>query len=814
MAQKDLTLRIKTVEKELNNTLKKIGKLETLVNKLSKAQIKLRADKAKKEIKAVVTEAQKGEAIVAKLFNPSTTDGFGRSIGKVRDQLSSVRAAFDAANSAADRQKRATALIAGNFKKIRMEAVAFAMASGDPKALSPNPSAVVGSVKARLKEIQAFPKTILAGREAMGLLNRMLELAEFNSKDFLDISKAIGKQLKINADIQKAADTAAGLNKPKKKAKDKKEELDTDRKINKNLEDRLRMEMDLNKVRSKRIRQQKQEARQAERDRSKQRQGRLLGAGFPLLFGGGVGAVGGSLLGSFLAKPGEEFGAQIAGSAGGTQLEQLVRRANALGDAIDQISFDKLEEQSIIISGELRAQVNLLKELGRQDEARALLAGEVEKRTGASADVTRDVNRQVQLLNAGFSELVNSAGTTLGIVAGPLLTGIGTISFLVAELFKTFNRGVSTLRSLIPDLPVVDDFFKKFNKRLQEAVGKAQELRRELNLEGDAAFTKFTLEQQKTIGKAAQTFEAQRQNLLLQKRIVGIDNRRALANALAGQEDPGVRADTERNFRDKLKVDLFKIDNQLLLIDEKELSINEKLKRRIALITTQTKIQSNIFAAQRRGDEDTARRLQFELQKIGIQNRLGEDLRNAKSTEEEILLVKKAIADIDKLRITLSGQLTEEELKLKAVYDSIGRSIENGIVDAIQGAIDGTKTLGDVARSVFTQISRTLLQSNVNSFLGGLPGIGKFFKAEGGPVKRGGSFIVGERGPELFTPGVSGMITPNHALGGSTTVVVNVDASGSSVEGDEQQGRELGLVLSAAIESELIKQKRPGGLLA
>ena len=202
MAQKDLTLRIKTVEKELNNTLKKIGKLETLVNRLSKAQIKLRADKAKKEIKAVVTEAQKGEAIVAKLFNPFRTDGFGRSIGKVRDQLSQVRAAFDAANSAADRQKRATALIAGNFKKIRMEAVAFAMASGDKKAL--NPGATGGNVKARLKEIEAFPKTILAGREAMGLLNRMLELAEFNSKDFLDISKAIGKQLKINADIQKA----------------------------------------------------------------------------------------------------------------------------------------------------------------------------------------------------------------------------------------------------------------------------------------------------------------------------------------------------------------------------------------------------------------------------------------------------------------------------------------------------------------------------------------------------------------------------------------------------------------------------------
>ena len=87
-------------------------------------------------------------------------------------------------------------------------------------------------------------------------------------------------------------------------------------------------------------------------------------------------------------------------------------------------------------------------------------------------------------------------------------------------------------------------------------------------------------------------------------------------------------------------------------------------------------------------------------------------------------------------------------------------------------------------------------------------------KAEGGPVKGGGSYLVGERGPEMFTPGVSGMVTPNHALGGSTNIVVNVDASGSSVEGDEEQGRELGRMISVAIQSELIKQKRPGGMLA
>jgi phage-related minor tail protein len=88
-------------------------------------------------------------------------------------------------------------------------------------------------------------------------------------------------------------------------------------------------------------------------------------------------------------------------------------------------------------------------------------------------------------------------------------------------------------------------------------------------------------------------------------------------------------------------------------------------------------------------------------------------------------------------------------------------------------------------------------------------------RAMGGPVSAGSSYMVGERGPELFTPKHGGSIIPNNALGGgSTSVVVNVDASGSSVQGDQAQGKQLGLAVSAAVQAELIKQQRPGGLLA
>ena len=95
-----------------------------------------------------------------------------------------------------------------------------------------------------------------------------------------------------------------------------------------------------------------------------------------------------------------------------------------------------------------------------------------------------------------------------------------------------------------------------------------------------------------------------------------------------------------------------------------------------------------------------------------------------------------------------------------------------------------------------------------------LIGAGALNFANGGRPPVGRASIVGERGAELFVPDRAGTIIPNHELGGSTNIVVNVDASGSNVEGDEDEGRALGIALSAAIETELIKQKRPGGLLA
>ncbi len=53
---------------------------------------------------------------------------------------------------------------------------------------------------------------------------------------------------------------------------------------------------------------------------------------------------------------------------------------------------------------------------------------------------------------------------------------------------------------------------------------------------------------------------------------------------------------------------------------------------------------------------------------------------------------------------------------------------------------------------------------------GGIPG-----RASGGPVGMGQPYMVGEEGPELFIPGMSGTIIPNGASAGGGSIVLNIN---------------------------------------
>jgi len=221
-------------------------------------------------------------------------------------------------------------------------------------------------------------------------------------------------------------------------------------------------------------------------------------------------------------------------------------------------------------------------------------------------------------------------------------------------------------------------------------------------------------------------------------------------------------------------------------------------------------------------------------------------------------LTKQQTRDLLELQRQITEELERQAIKqapadeLKKLLDplrqvdALSRSVGASFAESFRGIVKGSMSAQDALRNLFQRtadhfidMAAQILAAQIRSGIMGLfsnmfsnnftrspdratPTLTQeqqvsrftFGRANGGPVMKGGSYIVGERGPELFSPGVSGMITPNHALGGSTNVVVNVDAKGSSVEGDETRGEELGRVISAAVQSEILNQQRPGGLLA
>ena len=109
--------------------------------------------------------------------------------------------------------------------------------------------------------------------------------------------------------------------------------------------------------------------------------------------------------------------------------------------------------------------------------------------------------------------------------------------------------------------------------------------------------------------------------------------------------------------------------------------------------------------------------MQLGTREAEIQEKLRELDRQAEKQGIKIL-------DTERDRFENSLRLQQELERVNSLYQGIADTVKSGLVDAIEGAINGTKTLGDVARSVFGAIQRQLINFAATSFLRAIPGIG------------------------------------------------------------------------------------------
>ena len=493
----------------------------------------------------------------------------------------------------------------------------------------------------------------------------------------------------------------------------------------------------------------------------------LIGGAFPLLFGQGAGAsAGGALGGAAGGLLGGQFGfaLSLVGTQIGSIIDTFVAGTAELGRAIGPFTQDT---QAVTAALGLQ---------GSAEESRIKLIEETQGKTAA------------------FNASMRLMATEIGQRGVDSLKRFGENTRL---LTSSFTLAITKLQA--------------FTAGIVNFVARITGL--QAGLEADAAT--------RTVAAAAGEGNVEAQALV---------DRRKAAESLRGQGGEGAR---KKILLDQISAEekIFAIrrntsieaDNLTQKFDALGVSIKAEAEetRRIAELRKQglnPALAQTIAGIEKEGQLAKSN-LQVEIDKlIEKQAKVGqlEEKDQIRLTTLEATR-NKIDEQVDSLSeaAEATDRLNESTKDMKSNFEKIGESIASGVSDNLVAAIQGTKTLGEAAKSILNDISSTLIRLGVNTMLSQIPGFGGLLGfSKGGRPPVGKASIVGEKGPELFVPKRSGTIIPNDKLGGgSTNISVNVDASGSSVQGDAQQSKELGRAISAAIQSELLKQRRPGGLL-
>jgi arginine repressor len=177
------------------------------------------------------------------------------------------------------------------------------------------------------------------------------------------------------------------------------------------------------------------------------------------------------------------------------------------------------------------------------------------------------------------------------------------------------------------------------------------------------------------------------------------------------------------------------------------------------------------------------------------------------------------------VKLQIAPELTQEQLKFKELQDKfienfkqIGSAVQSVLAPAFQSLFDsigkGTDVLGGFFEGLkqgVAQLIQSLIQTaaiaGIISLITGTPfslnfkalsGIGLPGRAAGGPVSGGNPYVVGEKGPELFIPSVSGSIVPNNSAGSFMGM-----RGGSSSGGTVLRGQDILLAYARTQRSQL-----------
>jgi lambda family phage tail tape measure protein len=209
--------------------------------------------------------------------------------------------------------------------------------------------------------------------------------------------------------------------------------------------------------------------------------------------------------------------------------------------------------------------------------------------------------------------------------------------------------------------------------------------------------------------------------------------------------------------------------------------------------------------AQRRATEYDTERVKLKASMIGMTDRevaLAQADLEARQKIAELEYSNRPADEIKMMREKIEAQrdaskglieMQDQFARVAEVSKAIFGNMESALTNFVR---TGKLSFKDFANSVIQDLILIQLKASatkmMNSFLGSIGfNFGSFggMRAAGGPVSAGSSYVVGERGPEVFTPTGSGTITPNHQLAQSSgqSVTNNYNIQAIDVKSFEQR---------------------------
>ena len=512
----------------------------------------------------------------------------------------------------------------------------------------------------------------------------------------------------------------------------------------------------------------------------------LIGGGFPLLFGGGpVAALAGGLgggIGELLGKGGG-FAGSIAATAIAQSIQQAVTAISELGQALGPFTQDTQAATAA---------------MGLQGSAQEAQLKRIERTQGKTAAFNAAMKMMENRIGQSGVRKIKEFGETtriLGTIFSTALLKLQAFAAGVVDFVAKLLAGEKKLKEAEINQAVAD-----------AAAGGNKEAKALLAREEEIEKTGFTQTSVRSTSKRAKPGTKEKiEELKRDKEIFAIRNKISLSNDEITSKSQTLVEEKRKEFELNQK-----IKN---LVDG---GMNKALAKSLATVEQTFNEEQKIL-------EQKALQAEEDFRKAQNSNA---DLETQKLLKDEFIAHSLELGKHNKLRkeaVELTEDLHDQTDLVGKAFEELSLSINNDIKEGIKGLIKGTSTLGDLLNNVADRfLDVALNQALFGSILGSkgekgggiLGAIGLF--ANGGRPPVGRPSIVGEKGPELFVPRSSGTIVPNNKLGGggSTSVVVNVDASGSDVQGDDAGAKELGTLISVAVQGELLKQQRPGGLLS